>query len=203
LTRYCGSPPPDDGSGNGGTPSDECVEVTESWCDLTYQLPCEGDAQCGTGFTCKPLEDCDCSDPDAPIPPDCPCEYTKIKGCYTPIVACTEATASTACPAGWSCIENENGLCNVIGDLHTGCNPGDPPMVCVPPGFDGTVLVSDAGGDDPPVEDGDAPAGTPMDPPTAGGGGGCSVRGAAQSGAGAVLAALAVAFGLHRRRRKG
>lgn len=193
----CGSPVP--GSGGDGTTPAECTQKVESWCHMAYDVECETSAQCGPGFTCKPLVDCDCSDPEAPVPPDCACEYTRIKGCYSPVVACTAATATTDCASGWSCVENTDGICNEVGDFHGGCNPGEPPMVCIPPGFQvGSALTDDAAAGDLPSDASDDAFGAP----TSSGGGGCSLAGPSSVDAGALLAGLSALLVLGRRRRR-
>lgn len=186
--------PPPSGSGGGAATPPDCTPTTESWCHLSYDVECENDAQCGAGFTCKPIEACDCSNPEAPVPEGCSCELASIKGCYTPIVACTAATATADCPSGWSCIENDEGLCNTVGDLHTGCAPGEPPSVCVPPGFGATTTVADTDGGDPPEATDDGAA-------VVSDGGGCAIGGPASSSASALVLAVVAGLGLGRRRR--
>lgn len=196
----CGVVPGGTG-GSSSVPPKECELVTESWCHLAHDVECETSAQCGPGFTCRPIVDCDCTDPAAPVPPDCSCELAAIKGCYSPVVACSAETASAACASGWSCIENLNGVCNNIGDFHAGCMPGDPPMVCVPPGFSALAPV-DSGGL-PEAGDGDTTnAGSSDAPRSTKGGGGCSVPGPAGQGASVLLATLGAALVLARRRRR-
>jgi len=182
VSRYydCVNPPtpgrpPDDAE---GTP--ECPLVTESWCEPAYQLPCTTAEQCGEGFTCEPA--CDCNDPN--VEPDCLCrdeEAGITGGCYTPVRACT---ATADCPTGWACIDNENGFCNVMGDLHSGCNAGDPPKVCVPPMFEGNT-----------VADGDDDGSTTKAEPEISESGGCSLS-APGTSFGHGLVALVLALGL-------
>jgi MYXO-CTERM domain-containing protein len=174
--------------------------MVDSWCSIAHELACETTEQCGPGFTCEPLVDCDCSNPDAPVPPDCECELAKIKGCYSPIVPCTAATASTDCATGWSCIENEDGICNEVGDFHGGCNWGEqPPMVCVPPEFSVAVPASDDGEGSPEDAPGDTASDGAFD--ASSGEGGCSVARSSSSPAGAVLGGLALLLAFARRRR--
>jgi MYXO-CTERM domain-containing protein len=194
----CGSVPPGGSGGSSSVPPEECGPVTESWCHLAHDVECETSAQCGPGFTCRPIVDCDCTDPEAPVPPDCSCELAAIKGCYSPVVACSAETASTACASGWSCIENLNGVCNEIGDFHAGCKPGDPPMVCVPPGFS-TLAPATTDGDAPEAGDGDTES---SNAPPSTKGSGCSVAGAVGPGASTLLAMLGAALALARRRRR-
>jgi hypothetical protein len=186
----CGQP--SQGSGGGSASPAECTESRDSWCHLAHDLECETSADCGAGFTCKPLVDCDCSNPEAPVPPDCACEYTTIKGCYSPIVACA---TNADCASGWSCVENTTGICNEIGDFHAGCNPGEPPMVCIPPGFSlATPATDDTGG---------TPEDLPSDASATSGdaGGGCSFTRASSAEAGLLLGGLSLLLAFARRRR--
>jgi hypothetical protein len=189
----CGAPA--QGSGGGSAAPAECTERRDSWCHMAYDLECETSEQCGPGFTCEPLVDCDCSNPEAPVPPDCACEYTKIKGCYSPVVPCS---VHGDCASGWSCVENTEGICNFVGDFHGGCNPGEPPMACIPPGFSvATPATADPGG---PPEDlpGDTRDASATSGDTAGG---CSFAPASSSEAGLLLGGLSLLLALARRRR--
>jgi hypothetical protein len=155
-----------------------------------------------------------------PLPPDdCTCVPGDTKHCVPIKAACSEQTAASDCPSGWSCVDNPEGVC-FSGPEGSGCTPADPPQICAPP-------FSDLGGSGRGVDDGEStggetPVGTPdggTAPPAAGGAGrsngaqeddamssekgGCSVTRptGASSGAlvGFVLAALGL--GLARRRR--
>jgi hypothetical protein len=180
----CGAPP--QGSGGGSATPPECTERTTSWCHLAYDLECETSAQCGSGFTCEPLVDCDCSDPEKPVPPDCACEYTKIKGCYSPIVSCT---TDGDCASGWSCVKNTEGICNEVGDFHGGCNPGEPAKVCIPPGFMvGSPLTADGIDRDTGAD-------------TSSAGGSCSFSVVSSADAGVLLGGLSLLLAFVRRRR--
>jgi len=183
---FCDTAPP------AGAPP-ECRLLEPSSCHPAYELPCKSDTECGTGFTCEPA--CDCSDPNVIEVCDGLClneEQDITGGCYTPVRACT---VTADCPSGWTCADNVQGLCNTIGDLHTGCNPGDPPKVCLPPML--AITTPSAGGDDGEDSDTSAP------PPAASDdSGGCSLSGAG-SARGQWLLGLALILGIRRRRRSG
>lgn len=66
----------------------------------------------------------------APLPPDCSCEPSGVKACVLNEVACN---ADSDCPSGWTCGDNPEGVCWASSDGSMGCEPSDPPKLCLPP----------------------------------------------------------------------
>ena len=77
---------------------------------------------------------------------ECGCELTGESHCEMIEVAC-ESDAD--CLPGWTCEENPMGVCWADSEGNTGCEPADPPYLCLP-GYDepvsGGVDQGDSGG---------------------------------------------------------
>jgi len=155
----------------------------------------------------------------APLPPDCSCEPSGFKACVLDEVACD---ADSDCPSGWTCGDNPEGVCWASSDGSMGCEPGDPPKLCLPPytdlggGYPGRG--EDSNGDTPTSPG--SPVSGPAQPPgfdeEAGGepvsggdadSGGCTLAAGPTPGSGAPgLAALgalvALVFGRSVRTRR-
>lgn len=126
---WCASP---ECTGDAECPAGMRCVVTEKLCRPRYELPCNTETDCGAGFTCEAVEG------------------ASVRYCAFSVTACTLPTASRDCASRWSCVENVDGLCANPGDPHTGCNPGNPEFVCLPPYLEG-VAALDANGDDQPA----------------------------------------------------
>jgi MYXO-CTERM domain-containing protein len=111
------------------------------------------------------------SDPATPLPPDCVCEPSGEKACVLNEVACD---ADSDCPSGWTCGDNPDGVCWASSDGSTGCEPGDPPKLCLPPytnlgGGGYPTRGEDSGGSGSPTtpdEPSSPGSGTPTSGPT-------------------------------------
>jgi hypothetical protein len=134
-----------------------CTTTTVSECTYRWQLPCQADSDCGSGFTCKERQVCTCSGSSAAVgragsvavPPadvvgtggapstteQCSCQPSGSKGCDLVQVACT---LDADCATGWTCQENLNGVCSTDSTGGTLCTPADPPQYCVPAGWSAT-----------------------------------------------------------------
>ena len=145
----------------------QCETLTEGRCAPRWMAPCETAADCGEGFDCVEQESCSCSgsapapatDPDEadggsePVPaeePECVCEPTGEKSCEAQEIDCTSDAA--ACPEGWTCIDNPNGMCTASTDGTTECFTDGPERLCAPPYYDlavggGTYAAREAGGE--------------------------------------------------------
>lgn len=158
--------------------------------------------------------------PSSPLPPDtCECKPSGARACQVIERACE---VDSDCPARWSCEDNPEGVC-WSGPDGSGCEPGDPPKLCLPPyrslgGYPGRgensggVGTPTSGNPEPSPEPGAppvAPPGPTEDPnaeldrgPDASDGGGCTLAQARTGGAsGALFAAMAaLAFAVRRRR---
>jgi MYXO-CTERM domain-containing protein len=109
-----------------------CTTTTMKACAFRWQVPCNKDAECGTGFTCKPSVSGTCSGgggvavgggvsgsggsaggTGAPPPPPASTDAgaeppmcnttTSYPGSCQPTV--TSCTADADCPGGWKCVE--------------------------------------------------------------------------------------------------
>jgi hypothetical protein len=105
----------------------------------------------------------------APLPPDCTCEPSGVKACVLNEVACD---ADSDCPSGWTCGDNPEGVCWASSDGSMGCEPGDPPKLCLPPytnlgGGGYPARGEDSGGSgSPTTPDEPSSPGTPTTTPT-------------------------------------
>jgi MYXO-CTERM domain-containing protein len=134
-----------------------CTTTKVKECVYRWQLPCQADADCGAGFSCKELQTCMCSGSSgavaragsgAAVPVDvapsgtggvpstpessCTCEPSGVKTCEMIEVACT---VDADCASGWTCQDNPEGVCWATSTGESGCTPADPPRYCVPPGW--------------------------------------------------------------------
>jgi MYXO-CTERM domain-containing protein len=108
-----------------------------------------------------------------PSPPPSPvtCEPAGYSACVPIQVACA---TDADCVAGWTCVDNPNGVCWSGPDGVGGCTPADPPKVCQPPyagGIPGGVGegtpatgVPGSGPTVPPTVPGAEPAPAPGEP---------------------------------------
>lgn len=105
FTQPCVQPvePCPDG---GCPPPISCDGTPELTCAPPWVLPCEDALDCGTGFTCGPVEVCTCvTEPSSGGEESCYCEDTERGYCRAETIACSNASS---CPDDWSC---EVGLC--------------------------------------------------------------------------------------------
>ncbi len=217
-------------------PCEQASDCGESGftCEVVEDCVCSSPGSSGSSGSATPAADAGAEKPapsdvpepaDAgvePTPPDdCTCAPTDQMACRVVTMACTKETESADCPSGWTCEQNPSGTCWVSVDGGSGCEPADPPMLCVPPyaslggpgrgGVDqgsdspttpGSGEVSDGG--TPPVAEGSggstqhAGAATPS---SGGDKGGCSVGRAPGSPVVALFGFAFAALGLARRRR--
>lgn len=106
---------------DGNTPGDvrQCLPQ--------HSFPCSADADCGAGFTCAPLNPClDPAKPDCV--PDAPeegklCWVTETRACQ----------ADSDCLPDWTCENNPQSAYWANTSGGSGCNIGNPPLVCMPP----------------------------------------------------------------------
>lgn len=156
--------------------------------------------------------------PPVDNPSDCSCKPSGVSACEIIERSCT---TDAECPSGWSCADNPEGVCWASSDGSTGCEPGDPPKLCLPPYRN--LDSSGAIGRDEPANGGVATPNTPGDVaeplPTAAPGEsefaedsstaspaaaeqGCSFGGSPDKGtSGLSLAALGALFAFSSRRR--
>jgi hypothetical protein len=151
-----------------------CDPRTLSYCTPKYALPCTVAADCGSNFSCVELESCGCSgssgsgggatpaadeakplppDGDAappagdPLPPECSCQPTGQSACVPQEIECA---SDAACPAGWTCQEQDGGTSS--GCAGEGCDaaPAPEPLptrrLCFPKYYGGTDQGVDLGG---------------------------------------------------------
>jgi len=124
-----GSTPPS--SGGGSDPKSEPAPLPDP-------PPAAGSGG-SAGFAPQPTPDPSLpAPPGAPVPPDarppagpdCGCLASAVKTCSVIERACA---SDADCPSDWSCSDNPEGVCWASSDGKTGCEPGDPPKVCLPP----------------------------------------------------------------------
>ena len=148
--------------GNCGEPPPSCESETKSICAPRWVLPCQVDADCGSGFTCEETEICTCSggggtptEPDSPgggdsgsgssgeapdaMPPadDCTCEPSGTKYCHAVEVTCSDASA---CPSGWTCETYTSAIDCAAPDPADGSEPPPCDVPADPPASSGICL---------------------------------------------------------------
>jgi hypothetical protein len=96
-------------------------------CLPQHSFSCNADGDCGAGFTCAPLNPC--LDPAVPdCVPDAPeegklCWITETRACQ----------ADSDCLPDWTCENNPLNAYWANTSGESGCNIGNPPLVCMPP----------------------------------------------------------------------
>ncbi len=145
LTLEC---PPPAASGPGYVSSAtaptpyECTSSTPHLCTPRWQLPCDVDSDCGSGFLCQELEQVSCDGALAPAdpleiqnpgsapppPPPVSCTSTSVRACVQVDTLC----GSTAdCPLNMECVDN--GIsCTVTDGGQAECERQQPEKVCRP-----------------------------------------------------------------------
>ena len=190
------------------------------------ERPPSGAAGAGSSLPqpAEPAPDADAPADRAPPNSGCTCEPSGVKACVVIERACT---ADGQCPSGWSCEDNPDGVCWASPDGSTGCEPGDPPKLCLPPYRDlggGGYGEEASGGPTTPTtpDDSGSPPSNPASVPPAAAPGsnsdlateqasldnessGCSMvalPGRAASGAGLSVFGALLAFALRRSRSR-
>lgn len=113
----------------------DCESEVVSYCIARYHLACEEDADCGEGFTCQPLEVCECqsagaeepgsADSSNAAPEDtCQCESSDEGYCELQEIPCA---SDDACPGDLVCIFTSTGgatdsVCSVDSNGNESCS---------------------------------------------------------------------------------
>lgn len=217
-------------------PPPDCTPSTERLCTPRWQLPCETATDCGPGFACVERESCSSGSsgssgsaptpsdrepakpsdsgaaPAAPLPNDPPVVSCEPTGHFACVMVETACATDANCAAGWTCRDNPEGVCWAGPNGERGCEPADPPKLCMPPYSDlpthgGRATVDDSG------EAAAPPAGNPSNAPSvpvsgsdangSGTSGGCSMNPVPTppTAFGIFAIGLAAAFGFARRIR--
>jgi hypothetical protein len=161
-------------AGAPSTPPPTCTTTTVSQCTPRYALPCEHDADCGTGFKCVEQVQASCPGtgaggagatppPDQPQPeatdagqpmalvakPECTMMPTGTFACELQVVPCAD---DSACPATFECVSNPNRVSCGSGTAMTG-TAGAGSATPTPAQDAGSAIPADGqgagGGDDP------------------------------------------------------
>jgi hypothetical protein len=152
------------------SPPPTCTSTTSSTCAPKYNLPCQVDSDCGSGFTCVP-EPCACAASNSsgtetsPIDASCGCPDTAGNICQLNPISCA---AGSDCPSTWTCQVTIDAICACPGvvmadgaSLPCICPDASSSGSCIPPywnGYAGT-LSSEGGAPTTTESVGDAGAG--------------------------------------------
>ncbi len=151
------------------SPPPTCTSTTSSTCTPKYNLPCQVDSDCGSGFTCVPAP-CGCAVSNSSgagtssIDASCGCPDIAANVCQINPISCA---ADGDCPSTWTCQVTSDAICACPAIAMV--DGASPPCVCpdasssgscTPPYWSGYAGMqsSDGGAPTTPESAGDAGA---------------------------------------------